>query len=90
MDSRPSVEKSHSFGGYGPQSQHRLARGDSVGSAKSSNYSKHDSSNSQPTWRLSSSSSGFVHHRIEEQTLRRKNNLKQFFFRMPSELFIIV
>lgn len=60
MDSRPSVEKSHSFGGYGPQSHGRLARGDSVGSAKSSHLSKQDSCNSQPTWRLSPSSSGFV------------------------------
>lgn len=57
-DNRPSVEKSHSFGGYGPQSSNRLARGDSVNSTKSTVSGKQDSGNSQQAWRLSPSSSG--------------------------------
>lgn len=63
-DGRPGqTGKSHSFGGYGPQSQARLARGDSVNSTKSAGpavYAKQDSSHSQQTWRISPSSSGFV------------------------------
>lgn len=59
-DGRPNqVAKSHSFGGYGPQSQTRLSRGDSVNSTKSAGptmFTKPDS-NQQP-WRLSPSSSG--------------------------------
>lgn len=57
LEGRPSVEKSHSFGGYGPQSQHRIARGDSVNSTKSAVLNKQDSNH---MWRLSPSSSGFV------------------------------
>lgn len=56
LDGRPSVEKSHSFGGYGPQSQTRIVRGDSVNSTKSAVLNKQDSN--QHTWRLSPSSSG--------------------------------
>lgn len=57
---RPSqVEKSHSFGGYGPQSQTRIVRGDSVNSTKSAVLNKQDSN--QQTWRLSPSSSGYVY-----------------------------
>lgn len=62
-DGRPSVEKSHSFGGYGPQTQTRIiVRGDSVTSTKSAVLNKQDSN--QQTWRLSPSSSGFVQHLI--------------------------
>lgn len=57
-DGRPSVEKSHSFGGYGPQTQTRIVRGDSVTSTKSANLNKQDCN--QQTWRLSPSSSGLV------------------------------
>lgn len=59
-DGRPSVSKSHSFGGYGPQSQNRLSRGDSVNSTKSAGpllLTKQDSAGSA-AWRLSPSSSG--------------------------------
>lgn len=56
-DGRPSVEKSHSFGGYGPQTQTRIVRGDSVTSTKSAVLNKQD----QQTWRLSPSSSGCVY-----------------------------
>ena len=56
LDGRPSVEKSHSFGGYGPQSQTRIVRGDSVNSTKSAVLNKQDTN--QHTWRLSPSSSG--------------------------------
>lgn len=59
-DGRPSVEKSHSFGGYGPQTQTRIVRGDSVTSTKSAVLNKQDSN--QQTWRLSPSSSGCVQH----------------------------
>lgn len=58
FDGRPSVEKSHSFGGYGPQSHSRISRGDSVNSTKSAVSNKPDSN--QHTWRLSPSSSGLV------------------------------
>lgn len=57
-DGRPSVEKSHSFGGYGPQTQTRIVRGDSVTSTKSAVLNKQDGN--QQTWRLSPSSSGCV------------------------------
>lgn len=60
-DGRPSVAKSHSFGGYGPQSQTRLARGDSVNSTKSAGptlFTKQDSCGGHQMWRLSPSSSG--------------------------------
>lgn len=56
LDGRPSVEKSHSFGGYGPQSQTRIVRGDSVNSTKCAVLNKQDTN--QHTWRLSPSSSG--------------------------------
>lgn len=54
-DGRRSVEKSNSFGGYGPQTT-RIIRGDSVNSTKSTVSNKQDSN--QQTWRLSPSSSG--------------------------------
>lgn len=60
-DVRPSVEKSHSIGGYGPQTQTRINRGDSVTSTKSANLNKQDGN--EQTWRLSPSSSGFVYTR---------------------------
>ncbi|XP_031619670.1 protein encore isoform X2 [Contarinia nasturtii] len=65
LDGRPSVEKSHSFGGYGPPSQARIVRGDSVNSTKSAVLNKHDSN--QQTWRLSPSSSGY---KTQSQSLR--------------------
>lgn len=64
QDGRPSVSKSHSFGGYGgpPPNGGPLARGDSVNSTKSAGprlFSKQDSIGSTNTpWRLSPSSSG--------------------------------
>lgn len=73
-DGRPGqVGKSHSFGGYGPQPQGRLTRGDSVNSTKSAGqavYAKQDSGHSQPTWRISPTSSGFVWHflRLQNQS----------------------
>lgn len=57
-EGRSSIEKSHSFGGYGPQTQTRIVRGDSVTSTKSAVLNKQDCN--QQTWRLSPSSSGFV------------------------------
>lgn len=63
-DGRPGqVGKSHSFGGYGPPSHGRLARGDSVSSNKSAGpavYAKQDTGQSQQTWRISQPSSGLV------------------------------
>lgn len=59
---RPSVSKSHSFGGYGGQLTGLLLRGDSVTSTKSAGgrlFTKQDSIGSTNTpWRLSPSSSG--------------------------------
>ncbi|XP_055914715.1 protein encore isoform X1 [Eupeodes corollae] len=78
-DGRPSVSKSHSFGGYGgpPPNNNNgnsgapLLRGDSVNSTKSSGprmFSKQDSIGSTSTpWRLSPSSSGY---KTQTQSLR--------------------
>lgn len=68
QDGRPSVSKSHSFGGYGgpPPSGGPLTRGDSINSTRSAGarlFPKQDSINSTNTpWRLSPSSSGSIYH----------------------------
>lgn len=54
------MEKSHSFGGYGPQSHNRISRGDSINSNKSAIVNKQDSCGNQQTWRLSPSNNGLV------------------------------
>lgn len=61
-EDRPSVSKSHSFGGYGPPLHGPpLNRGDSVNSSRSTGsrfFTKQDSLGT--SWRLSPSSSGYV------------------------------